>query len=115
MKKPEEELVTQLAAVLGIETDMGLEYLKQALRNALLFERKQKDYGSGNISVFGAKGVIVRASDKVQRLKHLVFDRGPVSGDGVPEAPLNESVADSWDDLANYGVIGRLCVDGKWK
>ena len=104
------DVVKALAVAMDIETEMGLEYLEQVLRNAVLFERKQRDYGSGNIAVFGEKGVIVRASDKVQRLKHLVFDRAETE-----RAPENEPVADSWDDLANYGIIGRLCRDGKWR
>lgn len=101
-----ERMAQELALEAGITTPMGLIYLRQAIRNAQLFDRKQRDYGSGNIAVFGERGVIVRASDKVQRLKHMVFERAA--------APENEAIADSWDDLANYGVIGRLCHDGRW-
>lgn len=69
--------------------------------------RKQRDYGSGNITAFGELGVIVRAHDKLARLRHLLWEaRG--------RAPENEPVEDSWLDLANYGLIGLMCRRGWW-
>lgn len=106
---PDQEIVGQLATLLDVQTEMGKAYLNQVLQNARLFEKKQRDYGSGNIAVFGEKGVVVRTSDKVMRLKNLVIE-------SAPERPVNnEAITDSWDDIANYGVIGRLCRDGIWK
>lgn len=103
-----EIIIEQLARVLDIQTEMGKEFIRQALVNAALFERKQRDYGSGNYLMFGQKGALMRCHDKVMRLKTLVFDA---------EHPptVNETIADSWDDLANIAVIGRLCADGRWK
>lgn len=67
--------------------------------------RKQHDYGPGNILDFGDQGVLVRANDKMARLKNLYK-----SGD----APANETVDDSWLDLANYAVIALMVRKGYW-
>ena len=64
---------------------------------------KQHDYGPGNILDFGDKGVLVRANDKIARLKNLY--------QGVPR---NESLEDSWLDLANYAVIAMMVRRGYW-
>lgn len=67
--------------------------------------RKDLDYGPGNISAFGELGVLVRSSDKLERLKRLVMrDR----------IPNNETVEDSWLDLANYAVIAQMWRQGWW-
>lgn len=90
----------------GITTEMGKKALKQALSNLTLFDKKQRDYGSGNISDFGELGVLIRLNDKINRLKNLLQSKGEVNC---------ESVADTWDDIANYGLIGKLCNQNLWK
>ncbi|MDI3298280.1 MAG: nucleotide modification associated domain-containing protein [Bacillota bacterium] len=72
---------------------------------AVMIDRQRK-YGSGNISAFGEIGVLVRASDKLERLKH--FHLG-----GGADAP-DESVDDTWIDLANYALIALLLRRGTW-
>jgi hypothetical protein len=67
--------------------------------------RKQHDYGPGNILDFGEYGVLVRANDKVARLKNLLKN-GAV--------PQNEAIEDSWIDLANYGIIALMVRRGLW-
>ncbi len=62
---------------------------------------KQNDYGHGNILRFGMVGVMVRASDKAERLKNLVTHR-----EGV--APRNESLLDTFYDVVGYAVIARM-------
>jgi hypothetical protein len=64
---------------------------------------KQKDYGSKNIMEFGEYGVLVRANDKMARLKNLLQ---------AGKEPNNESVEDSWLDLANYAVIALMVRRG---
>ena len=88
---------------------MAQEALKIALRNLQVFDTKQKNYGSNNISQFGELGVIIRANDKLQRLKTLVWDKAG------KETDLAEPTADAWLDLANYGLIGYLCHTKIWK
>lgn len=68
--------------------------------------RKQKDYGPGNIGTFGELGVLVRVTDKWARLKNLLYDN--------PSAAQNESLEDTWLDLANYSLIALMVKRGIW-
>jgi len=73
-----------------------------------LLLRKHKDYGPANIANApgGAlNGLRVRMHDKISRINYLI-DNG--------KDPQNESLRDSFADLANYGVIALLCLDGVW-
>lgn len=76
--------------------------------NAALLLRKHRDYGAKNIadSPGGAlNGLRVRMHDKLARINHLL-DSG--------NEPENESLRDSFIDLANYATIALLVIDGKW-
>jgi len=101
-----EDSVAKAADSLGIQTEMGKLAFKSFCEAAVLLDSKQRDYGSGNISSFGEKGVIVRMNDKVERLKTLVWQ---------DREPSHEKVSDTWLDITNYGVIGLLCHRGDWK
>jgi hypothetical protein len=100
------QAIPQLAEQLGLTTPLGRKSFEVFCECAILLDQKNRDYGPGNISAFGEKGVIVRLNDKVERLKTLVW------GDKHPE---HEKVSDTWLDIANYGVIGLLCHRGEWK
>lgn len=63
---------------------------------------KQRDYGHGNILKFGLTGIVVRLSDKIERLKNL-------SKTGV--APTNESVRDTQLDIVGYCMIALMLLD----
>lgn len=70
--------------------------------------KKQSDYGPLNIARApgGAlNGLRVRMHDKLSRINHLI-DSGAT--------PENESLRDSFLDLANYSIIAMMVVDGKW-
>ena len=72
-----------------------------------LWQDRQRKYGTGNIAAFMEVGCLVRSSDKVARLKEaLLGNQGGNSSD--------ESVLDSWMDLANYAIMGVICHQGKW-
>lgn len=75
------------------------------LEDIKLFDKKQHDYGPGNISKFGVQGVLVRINDKLERLINLY------KKDRDPE---NESIEDTWQDLSVYGVIARAVLKDKW-
>jgi len=69
---------------------------------------KQRDYGPYNISRAPGgplNGLRVRIFDKVSRINNLI-DTGAT--------PENESLRDSFLDLANYGVIALMVLDGIW-
>jgi hypothetical protein len=70
--------------------------------------KKQADYGPHNIgrAPGGAlNGLIVRIHDKISRIMNLT------SNDVDPQ---NESLRDSYVDLANYALIALMVLDGTW-
>jgi hypothetical protein len=70
--------------------------------------KKQSDYGPLNIARApgGAlNGLRVRMHDKLSRINHLI-DSGAT--------PENESLRDSFLDLANYSIIAMMVLDQKW-
>ena len=69
---------------------------------------KQNDYRPTNISRSPGgplNGLRVRMHDKISRINHLI-DNGAT--------PENESLKDSFLDLANYSIIAMMVIDGKW-
>lgn len=76
--------------------------------NVALLLRKHRDYGPKNIADApgGAlNGLRVRMHDKLARINHLI--------DNGAEAE-NEPLRDSFLDLANYGLIALMVLDGEW-
>lgn len=71
------------------------------------FIAKNKDYGDDNIRLLGENGVYVRMWDKISRLKQLVWNN-------QKNAVKDESVEDTYKDLANYAIIGLIFRRGKW-
>lgn len=71
-----------------------------------LFKRKQASYGSENIAEFGEKGVLIRVHDKIKRLVRLVWHS--------VKNPLDETINDTWMDIAVYALIAVLVREGKW-
>jgi len=70
--------------------------------------KKQADYGPHNIgrAPGGAlNGLIVRIHDKISRIMHLTSSNVD---------PQNESLRDSYVDLANYALIALMVLDGTW-
>lgn len=63
---------------------------------------KQADYGHDNILAFGEFGLIVRCSDKVNRLRNLQGRKG-----------ITEPRVDAWSDLGGYSIIA-LMLDRGW-
>ncbi len=82
---------------------------EEACRNvayeiANLVIKKQHDYGHGNILSFGEYGVLVRSSDKFERLKNLL---------AKGKEPNNEAIEDTWSDIAGYAIIA-LMLRKRW-
>ena len=105
-----DELAARIAESLELKTDMGREIVKVALECMKLFDDKQQDYGSTNISASGEIGVAVRLQDKVSRMRHILLKQ-MCGENGVN----NESLADTYQDVANYGMIGMLMNRNLWK
>ena len=76
-----------------------LEHHHVADEIAELLDQKRADYGTENIKKFGSYGVLVRVSDKVERLINLSCKEGQVNF---------ESVEDSWKDIAGYAILALI-------
>lgn len=69
---------------------------------------KHRDYGPKNISESPGgplNGLRVRMHDKLARINNLIDN---------DREPANESLEDSFKDMANYAIIGLLVLRGKW-
>lgn len=97
----------KVSEILVLTQPITQDFLDRALINVQLFDRKQTDYGSRNISDFGLPGVIVRMNDKWQRIINLT--KG-----GRRKRARNESLRDSFNDISNYALIATLLIDNKW-
>jgi hypothetical protein len=78
-------------------------------RLAELLIKKQHDYGPKNISDAPGgpiNGLRVRMYDKLARINNL-YESGAT--------PQNESLRDSFMDIANYGIIALMVLDGHWE
>ena len=85
--------------------------VRAKLDEAELLLQKHRDYGPTNISRSPGgplNGLAVRLWDKIARMHNLgvLNDAGAV--------PQFESLRDTGLDIANYGTIATLVVDGDW-
>lgn len=75
---------------------------------ANLLVQKQADYGPGSISETpggSLKGILVRMHDKVSRAVNLVFKS---------KYARNETLIDTFIDIAGYSIIAVLVLRNKW-
>ena len=72
-----------------------------------LLVKKNNDYGSNNVLAFGEVGLLVRVSDKIIRLKNLLYDNPQRS-----IANADEKIVDTWRDIAGYAIIALLLKRG---
>lgn len=68
--------------------------------------KKNHDYGVNNLLKFGLFGILVRLSDKVERAKNLFETRAEVE---------DETIRDTFEDMAGYGIQAILIHDRKIK
>lgn len=95
---------TKLNRVPSFRTDV--ESVFDELQTLLL--KKHEDYGPKNISESPGgplNGLRVRMHDKLARINNLIDSK---------KTPKNESLEDSFIDMANYAIIGLLVLRGKW-
>jgi len=64
-----------------------------------MFLKKHSDYGKANILDTKELGIVFRVSDKLNRLKHLLANN---------KNPSNESIEETWVDIAVYAVIAVM-------
>ena len=99
-------------------TEMTTEYKKIMMEQYILFCKKHRNYGTGNINVgtnletsgdvkLALTGLWFRLNDKIQRLKNLVVL-------GEPDT-VGESLTDTFQDLSIYGIIAQIVQQKKFK
>ncbi|MBI4136729.1 DUF1599 domain-containing protein [Candidatus Roizmanbacteria bacterium] len=64
-----------------------------------LFIKKHHDYGKENVLEMEELGIAFRTSEKIARLKNLLKEG---------KAPENESLEETWKDIAVYAIIAVL-------
>jgi hypothetical protein len=85
-----------------------------------LMEQKNHDYAGDtdaltNIRPFGFMGVVVRLSDKFERLRQFALRRGP-KGEHEPALSVkDESIRDTLRDIRNYAVLAEVMLDEEAK
>lgn len=100
----------EVAAATQSDYDHELEaYLVEyADAVALAVAKKQADYGPhaiNNAPGGALNGINVRLHDKISRAANLAGKTHPV---------FNESLFDTYHDIAGYALIAMLYLDGKW-
>jgi hypothetical protein len=71
-----------------------------------MFLKKHRDYGKGNILSIKELGISMRIAEKVERLKNLLMKQE--MGHSKKSGPANESIEETWIDIAVYAIIGVL-------
>ena len=116
MNKINDDKVDFISTALGVRTEMGVEMVRAAMECVQLFDTKQQDYGSDNISSNGELGIAVRLQDKVSRMRHILLKELAVQERSAQVFKTNhEALEDSFKDAANYALIGLLLRRKKWK
>jgi len=99
-------------------SDLCTEYKIIMTEQYVMFCKKHRNYGCGNINVgtnldtdndvkLALTGLWFRMNDKVQRLKQLVVL-------GEPDT-VGESVQDTFQDMSIYGIIAQIVQQKKFK
>lgn len=70
-----------------------------------LLIRKNTDYGNSNLITAGLPGIATRLLDKVSRLNTLAQN--------PDAAQVDESLHDTLRDVSNYGLLGRMLLEGQ--
>ena len=98
--------------------EMTTEYKKIMMEEYILFCKKHRNYGTGNVNVgtnletnadvkLSLTGLWFRLNDKIQRLKNLVVLCEPDT--------VGESIQDTFQDMSVYGIIAQIVQQKKFK
>ena len=99
-------------------SELTTEYKRIMMEQYVLFCKKHRNYGTGNINVgtnlntdndvkLALTGLWFRLNDKIQRLKQLVIN-------GEPDT-VGETSEDTFQDLSVYGIIAQIVSKKKFK
>jgi hypothetical protein len=101
-----ESMVAKICRSINTNFEEAVQQKFQNAKHVLL--SKHKDYGPKNIANSPGgplNGLRVRMWDKFARINHLIDNKAK---------PENESLRDSFLDMANYAIIAMLVLDGEW-
>ena len=98
--------------------ELTAEYKKIMMNQYVLFCKKHRNYGTGNVNVgtnletdadvkLSLTGLWFRINDKIQRLKQLVIQNEPDT--------VGESIKDTFQDLSVYSIIAQIVQQKKFK
>ena len=98
--------------------ELTTEYKKIMMEQYILFCKKHRNYGTGNVNVgtnletdgdvkLALTGLWFRLNDKIQRLKQLVIQNDTDT--------VGESITDTFQDLSVYGIIAQIVQHKKFK
>jgi len=86
---------------------MNTEEMKKIMKEIEeLLIKKNEMYGDNNIIKIGEEGIVVRITEKIERLRHLLSNK---------KNPSEEPIEDSWKDIVGYGIIGLMLRREKWQ
>lgn len=107
---PDPQVPTQIAQdfrdTLSSTTLLEEQVLAVMGKAFTIWKDRQAKYGPQNIAFTGALGCMIRAFDKVSRLRGVYLA-------GKGDTP-DETINDSWLDLLNYALMGYLCHNNLW-
>lgn len=102
--KTDEEAWEAFANMDDEEFESRLSDIISAIEDMLI--QKRASYGTRNLSEFGDDGILVRTSDKFQRLIHM-------RKKGIDTTAVGEDRKDAWMDIAGYSVLFLVKEDIK--
>jgi len=103
------ELIQRILDDLETTNPLTKHYAEFVLNTIQTFDKKQHDYGPGNIrdtiAEFGIRSIIIRNRDKEARIKNLV---------GQEKEAVNEPLIDAPIDAGVYFFILAMVIAGHW-
>lgn len=94
-----------------VETNIQEKYYQDALVDTTtaishMLIRKHINYGPNNLKRFGMDGIVIRMTDKIERLINLAYHKP------IEQIDVN-AVKRELMDLAGYSIQGILLLEGK--
>lgn len=96
--------------------EQSYTFMEKMMKGYRTYLDKSLDYSPMNILGTGEIGLVTRTWDKIARLMNLMGFYVTITGMeyDAPHKPKNESIDDTWMDLAVYGINAAVYRAGKW-
>lgn len=100
----EQTTLDTFAGHLGVKTQAGKDFLRYALENVLLADKRQQD--GLNVASFGAFGCLARMDEGFARLKSFYM--------GKRRKKVNDAIRQEFCELSNDAILALMVEDGKF-